>query len=396
MENRRVLVSGASIAGPTLAYWLVRHGFRPTVVERAPRVRAGGNGVDVRGLGIAAAEKMGIMDRVREARADVVGMSFVDDRDRSIARIDVQAMQRKAGSGEVEIMRGDLASTLHEITKDDVEYVFDDAIASLDDDGDGVDVRFARGSERRFDLVVGADGVHSNVRRLAFGEESRFVRFLGHYFATASADPLLGEDRWVSMYNLPGKMAGIYRSGNHAGARAYFAWRSKELDYDYRDVAAQKRILRDAYAGMNWHVPALLAGAEADPDFYFDALTQVRMPSWSSGRVALVGDAAYCASPVTGAGATLSLVGAYRLAGELAAAGGVHTIAFPRYEAGYRPSVERAQAQLFTGLLVPKDCFGIWLRNTIAKLPILGAIAGLEGMFQPRVAEALPEYDRAA
>jgi 2-polyprenyl-6-methoxyphenol hydroxylase-like FAD-dependent oxidoreductase len=390
--NQRILISGASIAGPTLAFWLARYGFRPTVVERAPRLRAGGNGVDVRGQAVEVAERMGIMPRIRAAAADVIGMSFVNAANRSVARIDMQAIQRKNASGEVEIMRGDLAAILYEETKDDVEYVFGDSILTLEQDADGVTVAFDRGATRRFDLVIGADGMHSMVRHLAFGPESQFVRYLGGYGAFSDADPALGEDRWVTLYNEPGKVAGVYRSGNHAGAKAVFGFGRREpLTYDHRDIEQQKRLLSEAFAGVPWQVPELLAGARADPDFYFYALSQVRMASWSSGRVTLVGDAAHCASPMAGAGAMLCLIGAYRLAGELAAAAGDHRVAFCRYEDGHREMIERSQSQLFTGLVVPKSRAAIWTRNTMARLPLLGAMAGLERRLQPKT-KPLPDY----
>jgi len=394
IKNKRVLISGASLAGPTLAFWLARYGFRPTVVENAPRLRQGGNGIDVRGQAIEVAERMGIMLQIRAAATDVVGMSFVDGANRSVARIDMRAIQRKQGSGEVEIMRGDLAAIVYEITRNDGEYIFGDSIKALEQTNDGVTVCFEGGATRQFDLVIGADGMHSTVRRLAFGPESQFIRYMQHYFAFANADPALGEDRWMTIYNEPGKMAGVYRSGNHAGAKAYFAFRRRApLTYDYRDVEEQKRLLSEAFAGMPWRVPELLDSALADPDFYFDALSQVRMPSWSSGRIALVADAAHCASPVAGAGAMLALIGAYRLAGELAAAGGAHQVAFRRYEEGYREMVERTQSQLFIGLLVPKSHTGIWARNTLARLPLLGAMAGMERRLQPQT-KPLPDYAR--
>jgi 2-polyprenyl-6-methoxyphenol hydroxylase-like FAD-dependent oxidoreductase len=398
--NERILISGASIAGPTLAFWLARHGFRPTVVERASALRAGGNGVDVREQAIEVCERMGIMPRIRAAATDVIGTSFVNAANRRVAHIDMQAIQRKYGGREVEVMRGDLARILYEATKNDVEYVFGDSILALEQDDDGVTVAFDRGATRRFDLVIGADGLHSTVRRLAFGPESfatesRFIRYLGHYFAFANADPALGADRWMTLYNLPGKMAGVYRSGNHSQAKAYFAFRQPDPQtYDYRDIEQQKRLLSEAYAGVSsWRVPELLAGALADPDFYFDALSQVRMPSWSSGRVALVGDAAHCASPVSGAGAMLGLIGAYRLAGELSAAAGDHRVAFRRYEEGHRDMIERGQSNLFIGLVVPKSRTGIWARNTMARLPLVGAMAGLERRLQPKT-EPLPDYAR--
>ncbi|MEU6431900.1 FAD-dependent monooxygenase [Microbispora sp. NPDC046973] len=383
--NERILISGASIAGLTLAYWLTRYGLRPTVVERAPGLRAGGNGVDVRDQAVDVVDRMGLLPRVRAAAADVRGMKFVDARDRAVARIDT------TDPGGIEIMRGDLVALLHEQAA--VEYLFGDSVRHLEQDADGVTVTFDHAGTRRFDLVIGADGMHSTVRSLAFGPEERFVRFKDHYFAFADADASLAEDRWVTMHNTPGKMAGLYRSGNHAQAKAYFIFRSAPLSYDVRDVEEHKRLVGQAFAGeTSWRVQELLGAALADPGFYFDALSQVRMDSWSAGRVALVGDAAWCASPASGAGAELALVGAYRLAGELAAAGGDHRIAFPAYDTGHRPLVRKKQRiGPNVRLMVPRTSGGRWLRDTFARLPLMRMTGAVERMARPRL-QALPDY----
>jgi 2-polyprenyl-6-methoxyphenol hydroxylase-like FAD-dependent oxidoreductase len=389
--NDRILISGASIAGLTTAYWLARHGFHPTVVERAPRLRAGGNGVDVRDHAVEVVERMGIVQRVRAAAADVQGMKFVDADDHAVARIDTRE------PGAVEIMRGDLVALLHEATGHDVEYVFGDSIRRLEQDDDGVTVHFEHADTRRFDLVIGADGMHSTVRRLAFGPESRYVRHKDHYFAFADADASLGEDRWVTMYNVPGKMAGIYRSGNHAQAKAYFVFRSAALDHDPRDAEQHKRLVSDAFGGeSSWRVKELLAAALADPDFYFDGLSQVHMDSWSTGRVALVGDAAWCASPASGAGAELALVGAYRLAGELAAAAGDHRVAFPRYQDSHRALVDnKKQIGINVRLMVPRTATGRRVRNTLARLPLMRAIRAVQRLMPTRSTPPLPTYTPA-
>ncbi|MFC8448813.1 FAD-dependent monooxygenase [Kitasatospora sp. NPDC057223] len=373
--DNRILISGSSIAGLTLAHWLARYGFRPTVVERAPALRSGGNGVDLRGRAIEVAERMGIMEHVRAAATDVLGIRFVDAGDRDVVRVGTRV------DDSVEIMRGDLVALLRAAAGDGVEYVLGDSVTALRQDEDGVDVTFEHGPDRRFGLVIGADGMHSNVRRLAFGPESRFLRFKGHYFAFADADPALGENRWVTMYNLPGRMAGIYRSGNHDRAKAYFIFRSEErVAFDHRDVGQQKRLISDAFAAdSSWRTADLLATALADPDFYFDALSQVRMESWSTGRVALVGDAAHCASPASGAGAELALVGAYRLAVELAAADGDHALAFGRYRQGHRALVEQKQRIGFNiGLMVPRSRSARWLRNALFRLPLMRIAAAAE------------------
>ncbi|WP_216901638.1 FAD-dependent monooxygenase [Nocardia alni] len=394
MDNEQILISGAGIAGLTTAYWLSRFGFRPTVVEQAPGLRQGGQGVDVREQAIEVIERMGIWPRVQAAAADVRGMRFVDADGACVGSIDMQRIKDKYGSAEVEIMRGDLVRLLHETTGDDVEYRFGDAIRSFDQDQTGVTAEFEHGHRQRFDLVIGADGLHSAVRRLAFGPEQSVVRHLNYYGAFGDADPGLGPDGWVTQYNTPGVMAGIYRSRTHARAKALFAFRSPRLDFDSRDTAAARDILA-AHFGDNtaWHVAQLLQSALADPDLYVDALAQVRMPSWSSGRVALVGDAAYCAAPVSGAGAQLALLGAYRLAGELAQAGGDHRTGFAAYERTHRPLVtgkQRIGPNL--RLLAPKTRVGITVRNTLTRLPVLESLGGMERIMAPGTTVPLPEY----
>ena len=386
--NEPILISGAGIAGLTLAYWLARHGFRAVVVERAETLRTGGNGVDVRGQASEVAERMGIMSRVRALTADVLGIKFVDAADRAVARVDMRTLD----PASVEIMRGDLVALLREVT--DAEILFGDSIRGLEQDDDGVTVAFEKAPPRRFDLVAGADGMHSQVRRLAFGAEEEFVRHKDHYFAFANADAALGEDRWVTMFNTPGRLAGIYRSGNHAQAKAYFAFRSAPLDYDHRDPSAHKRLVSDAFSDQtSWRTRELLDSALADPDFYFDACAQVQMTSWSAGRVVLTGDAAWCASPASGAGAELALVGAYRLAGELAAAGGDYRSAFNRYDAAHRPRVAaRQQIGPNLRLMVPRTKAGRRARNVLTRLPLLKAASAVERRVQAKNARPLPEY----
>ncbi len=389
--NDRILISGASIAGLTLAHWLARHGFQPTVVERAPALRAGGNGVDVRGQAGEVAQRMGIMPRVRALTADVRGIKFVDAADRAVAHVDMQDLDPSS----VEIMRGDLVALLHEVT--DAETLLGDSIRGLEQDDDGVTVTFEKSPARRFDLVVGADGMHSHVRRLAFGTEEEFVRHKDHYFAFANADAALGEDRWVTMFSTPGRMAGIYRSGNHAQAKAYFAFRSAPLDFDHRDQSVHKRLVSDAFRDQtSWRTRELLDSALADPDFYFDACAQVHMTTWSAGRVVLVGDAAWCPSPASGAGAELALVGAYHLAGELAAAGGDHQLAFTRYDSALRALVAaRQRIGPNLRLMVPRTVVGRHVRNALVRLPLLKAASAVERRVQARNARPLPEYASA-
>ncbi|MGW4773802.1 FAD-dependent monooxygenase [Nocardia sp. NPDC004278] len=343
LKNRTVLISGASIAGPALAYWLRRYGFTPTIVERAPRLRAGGQAIDVLGTATEVVRRMGLLERVREMSTGKRGTSYVDAAGKVKADISSEVFNGVGANGDTEIHRGDLSRVLYEATKEDVEYLFGDSIVELAQDDSGVHVTFANAEPRTFDLVIGADGVHSNTRRLVFGPESEFIRHMGYYISIYTTPNLLELDRWELDYNTPGTIAGSYSARNNTEAKAVFAFESEQLDYDYRDVEQQKKILADRFADQGWEVPKLLAHLDAAEDFYFDAMAQIHMDDWSKGRVALVGDAGYCASPLSGQGADLSLVGAYILAGELAAAGGDHTIAFARYRAAMRPMVEACQ-----------------------------------------------------
>jgi 2-polyprenyl-6-methoxyphenol hydroxylase-like FAD-dependent oxidoreductase len=330
--RKTVLVAGASITGPALAWWLHRYGFAVTVVERAAALRPGGHAVDLRGVARDVVERMGVMPAVRRDCVDERGLAFVDRAGRRTATMPADLFGGEGIVAEIEIMRGDLSRILYEVTRAGVEYLFGDRIDAMTHHDDGVQVRFASGQVRRFDLVIGADGAHSGVRALAFGPEPEYVRHLGAYTAYFTVPDPGDLDHWFLMYNAPGgRVAGI-RPERGGTAKASLSFTAPPLDYDRRDVPEQQRILADRFAGTGWRVPALLAAMPAATDFYFDAICQVHVDRWWRGRVALVGDAGYCGSPLTGLGTSMSLVGAYVLAGELAATPDDHEAAFGRYQ----------------------------------------------------------------
>jgi 2-polyprenyl-6-methoxyphenol hydroxylase-like FAD-dependent oxidoreductase len=371
MENRRILISGASIAGPTLAWWLHRRGFRPTVVERAPAPRDGGQAVDLRGAAREVADRMGILPAIRRAHTGTRGMALVDAANRRLASMPADLLGDSGGAiAELEILRGDLVGILHAATRDQVEYLFDDAIAGIAQGEDGVEVSFERGPARAFDLVVGADGLHSGVRALAFGEEARFVHDLGGYLATFTTTTRLELDGWELFYSVPGRTVGLYPLTAPGRAKALFYFAAPPQAYDRGDLAEQRRLLAGAFAGQAWEVPRLLAAMGDAPDFYLDRVSQVRMDRWSAGRVALVGDAAHSPSPMSGMGTSLALVGAYVLASELAAAAGEHATALARYEQRLRPYVRhcRQQARAARGFLLPTSRTRIWTRTQFLRL----------------------------
>ncbi|GII80706.1 FAD-dependent oxidoreductase [Sphaerisporangium rufum] len=355
MSDRQILISGASIAGPALAYWLRRYGFEPVVVERAPAFRDGGHAVDLRGTAHEVVERMGLMPQVRRASIGTRGMSFVDAAGRRRAGMDVATLGGEGAVSEIEILRGDLARVFYEATRDEVEYIFDDSISALDEDGTGVKVTFERGAPRRFGVVAGADGVHSVVRALAFGPEERYVRHLGAYSSYFTIPYPMSHDRW-DRYHTPlgGRVVAVRPTVRPDEAKALFGFTSPPLSYDRREAAAQKRIVAERFAGVGWEAPRLLAAMAEAPDFYFDATAQVHVDGWSRGRAVLLGDAGYCPSSLTGLGTSLALIGAYVLAGELAAAGGDHRAAFPAYQDAMRGLVRQAQARAGgTGFLMP-------------------------------------------
>ncbi|MYV89610.1 FAD-dependent oxidoreductase [Streptomyces sp. SID1034] len=345
MGGPRVLVAGASIAGPALAHWLRRRGAEVTVVERAPGLRPGGQAVDARGVAREVIERMGLDASVRAACTDTVGAHTVDADGRVLETFRADDDGGDGFIADIEILRGDLSQVLYDDTRDGVEYVFGDRIAELAQDVDGVDVVFAGGSRRRFDLVVGADGLHSELRAMVFGPHERFLRRLGHMLAFYSVPNEFGLDRWLLEYQdqESGRSALLRPIQDATRAMAMFYSASADSDIDHRDVAAQKRLLRERMAGLGWLAPDILAHLDDTPDFYLDQVAQVVMDRWSSGRVGLLGDAAFSSSPMSGQGTGLALVGAYLLAGELAAAGWDADTGFARYEARMRSFVEANQ-----------------------------------------------------
>jgi 2-polyprenyl-6-methoxyphenol hydroxylase-like FAD-dependent oxidoreductase len=365
MKNQSVLISGASIAGPALAYWLHRYGFRPTIVERAPTVRPGGYAVDFRGASIRVLERMGLLPEVQRMQTRIGAITIVDRDNKKLA-----SMPDGFTSGELEILRGDLAGIFHQATRTTTEYIFDDSIAGMEESDGGVDVQFQRGGRRRFDLVAGADGLHSKVRSLAFGEEANFVRYLGYYVSIFTIPNYLDLDRSGLYYGTLGKKVGIFSGGDRREAKASFFFATQPLNYDRRDTEQQKRMLRDHLQQEGWEVPRLLELMETVPDFYFDSVSQVKMKRWSSGRSVLLGDAAYCASPLSGMGTGMAVVGAYVLAGELAEADGDYTLAFERYEGLMRDFVQKCQgiADGGTDWFVPRTRFRLWLSNQMWKI----------------------------
>lgn len=355
----KVLISGASIAGPVLAYWLSRHGFDVTVVERSPALRkTGGHAVDLFRTAMEISERMGVLPDI-EAHATGTTRMFIHRPGSSRpARLDYVKLIGAMSDRHVEIMRDDLSEIYYRAGRDDVEYLFGDTITSISADGD---VTFGHNPPRRFDVVVGADGLHSGVRRLTFGDNIS-ENFLGGYLSVVSVPKNLARDGEMTGYLKPGHMAGIYTADHLDDARAVYIFRpSQPLDYDYRDEDRQRAQLRAAFEHTAPEVDRWLAEIPRTPTFYFDAITQLQMRTWSRGRVTLVGDAGYCPGPAVGGSTSLAVYGAYVLAAEMVRAGDDHAAAFAAYERTMLPRVvsSRKLARVNAKTVVPMTGRGI-------------------------------------
>ncbi|BBX62854.1 hypothetical protein MSAS_20280 [Mycobacterium saskatchewanense] len=361
-----VLVSGASVAGTTVAYWLARHGCSVTVVERHPGLRPGGQAIDVRGPALTVLERMQLRAAADHVRTRIRGASVVDADGNELSQ-DTESTPTGGliANPDIELLRDDLVELLYDSTKLNVEFLFDDSIVALEDDGTSVAVTFQHTDPRRFDLVIGADGLHSTVRRLVFGPEEQFIDRLGTFAAIFTVPNFLDLDYWQTWHYGDSTMAGVYSARNNKEARAMIGFMDPDLRIDYRDAEAQLVELEKRMADDGWVRPQLLEYMRTAPDFYFDEMSQIKMDRWSRGRVALVGDAAYCCSPLSGQGTSVALLGAYVLAGELKAAtrdGEVdYELGFANYHKEFSDYVKRNQWLVVDnipgGAPIPQDVF---------------------------------------
>ncbi|MEQ3553637.1 FAD-dependent monooxygenase [Pseudonocardia nematodicida] len=393
MRPHRVLISGASIAGPALAWWLTRYGWSVTVVERFDGVREGGQNIDVRGAAREVLRRMDLQETVRAAGTGERGIAFVDDGGHRLAEFGAGTGDTDGATAELEILRGDLADLLVEHTRAGVEYVYGDQIADLDDLGTHVRVGFAHGDEREFDVVVLAEGLSSHTRKLVL--PGARISELGMHIAYLTIPRTPADDDWWRVYAATGSRVLWLRPDNHGTLRAGLALRSAVRGLEDLDRADQATVLRRTFAGAGWEIDRVLAVLDDTP-FVLDTVGQMRLPSWSRGRVALIGDTAFCSSPVSGMSTSLALVGAYVLAGELTRCHD-HRDAFAAYERLMRPYVERAQSlptSLF-GFVYPRTRAGLRVQRTairIAGSPAarrVGAVA-LRGLGSPADEFELP------
>jgi 2-polyprenyl-6-methoxyphenol hydroxylase-like FAD-dependent oxidoreductase len=391
--SMRIAISGAGVAGPALAHWLLRAGHAPTLIERAPAFRTGGYVIDFWGVGYEVARRMGIERAVLDAGYRIQAMQSVGMHGEVLASADTAGFLKLVGGGFTSIPRGDLARIIYGTVADRAETLFGDSIAALEQHASGVRVALEHGGERDFDLVVGADGLHSNVRGLLFGDDPRFGKYLGCRVAACVVEGYRPRDELLYVtHSVPDRQVGRFAL---RGDRTmfFFIFRSDDASVP-GDAATQKAVLRREFGDAGWECPRILDAVDASDDLYFDVVSQVRLPRWSEDRVALVGDAAACVSLLAGEGTGLAMTEAYVLAGELARAGGDHRVAFAKYEARLRPLIAAKQeaATRFIGFFATRTRFGLWLRNQALKAVGLGPLFRRLAARGLRDALELPDY----
>jgi 2-polyprenyl-6-methoxyphenol hydroxylase-like FAD-dependent oxidoreductase len=392
MSNRTVLISGLGIAGPTLAFWLKAGGFEPTLIERSPQLRTGGYVIDFWGLGYDIAERMGLKNDIERIGYHVQEMRVVDDRGKRVSGFDVDVFRELTKGRYVTLGRSELSRLLFEKAADTSE-VFDNEVVGLEDREDGMSVEFRHGRARQFDLVVGADGLHSQVRKLVFGPQHQFEKNLGYAVAAFELSGYRPRDEDVYvMYGRPGRSLGRFTMRENRTLFLFvFATGNDALP---ETLDGQKELLLALYADDKWECRHILDELKGAQELYFDRASQIRMPRWSRGRVALVGDAAFCVSLLAGQGSALAMTSAYVLAGQLAKAGGRHEMAFREYEAFLRSYIETKQvgAARFGGALAPKTQWGLWFRNQVMNAFTLPGLARLAVGREITEKLVLPDY----
>lgn len=389
----KVLISGAGVAGPCLAYWLQRHGFEPTIVERAPQLRTGGYIIDFWGAGFDVAERMGLVPQILEKGYKVRELRQVDRSGMRVSGFSVSVLDRITQGRYTSLPRGDLAASLYRAFEDRVDTIFDDSIAGIEDNGREVRVRFERTSSRVFDLVVGADGLHSRVRHLVFGDETRFERFLGMKVAAFAAEEYRPRDPLIYVIHREvGQQVGRFSMRDDRTMFLFvFADENPEIP---GDADGQKALLREQFSGSGWECANILNALERSDALYLDRVSQIHMDRWAQGRIALVGDAAFCVSLLAGQGSALAMVAAYVLAGELKRANGNHEIAFAKYHGrlgGFIAAKQKAAVKL-TSFFAPRSRFGMFLGNQVMKLMALPFVTELAVGRDIRDRVELPEY----
>lgn len=397
MHNGAVLICGIGIAGATLAYWLSENGFEPTLIERASGLREGGSVIDLSGVGYEVAERMGLLPDFKAQEYNVQEVRFVDGRGRRVGGFDARVFRSLTGGRYVSLTRGDLAKLLYRNIERRCEVIFNDTINAIEQDERGVNVTFERARPRRFDLVIGAGGLHSVVRKLLFDSEQQFHRFLGYAAVAFEVKGYRPRDEGVYVcYAAPGKQVARFALRDDRTMFLFVFATDQAPQIDPADNRLPKELLRAKFDREEWECPNILSALDGCGDLYFDQVSQIRMNTWSLGRVALVGDAAFCPSLISGRGAALSMLAAYVLAGELSKRKERPEEAFRHYQRFLRYFIIEKQvgAEQFAVSFVPQTPFDLFLRNQFTKAFSVSLVAKL-AMGETLVDRIdLPEYPR--
>jgi 2-polyprenyl-6-methoxyphenol hydroxylase-like FAD-dependent oxidoreductase len=391
----RIAISGAGVAGPALAHWLLRTGHEPTLIEQAPHVRAGGYVIDFWGLGYTLVERMGILRQVLEAGYAVEEVRLVDAHGRRAGGFRTEAMRGMLDGRFTSLPRGDLAAQIYRTIEGRVEALFGNSITAIDEQADRVCVDLAQGGQRAFDLVIGADGLHSAVREIAFGPESRFERNLGYYVAAFEADGYRPRDELVYVsYGTPGRQISRFSLRGDRTMFLFVFLADHLAGPEPHGLDERKRTLHALFDAVGWEAAEILEAMEQVDELYFDRVSQIVMDRWSKGRIALIGDAGACVSLLAGEGTGLALTEAYVLAGELHRAGGDYETGFRRYEERLRPFIEGKQrsARNFASSFAPRTAFGLWFRNQATQFMAIPGVANRIIGTGLRDDIALPDY----
>lgn len=392
----RIIINGVGIAGPTIAYWLRKSGHEVVLVEEAPQLRRGGYMVDFWGLGYDIAEKMGLIPRIRELGYQVRQVRFVNRHGRRTGGFSVDVFGRMTHGRFTSLRRSDLAATIYQALDGQVETIFGDSVARIENVGHQVRVSFDHAATREVDLVIGADGLHSRVRDLAFGPEAEFEVSLGYHVAAFELDGYQPRDELVYVsHGVPGRQVSRFSMRNDK-TLFLFVFRDEYLPAgSLSNEQQRKSALTSVFADVGWECPQILAAMENASGLYFDRVSQIRMDRWTTGRTALLGDAAACVSLLAGEGTGLAMAEAYVLAGELQGCRGDHRVAFARYQQQMMPFLKHKQesAATFASSFAPKTTFGITCRNLVTRLLRLPPVADFFIGRDLRDAVTLPDYE---
>jgi 2-polyprenyl-6-methoxyphenol hydroxylase-like FAD-dependent oxidoreductase len=392
----KIAISGAGVAGPTLAYWIRRTGHDPTLIEKAPHFRTGGYIIDFGLSGYTVAERMGVVPELRKAGYSVRELRFLDDRGRKTGGFSTDGIRRMLKDRYTSLARGDLAATIYRTIEGRVECIFGDSISAVQEHDGGVRVSFQQAAPRDFDLVIGADGLHSTVRELVFGPESQFEKQLGYHVAAFEVEGYRPRDELVYVcHGKPGWQAARFSQRDDRTVFLFVFVSECMAGPEPHGLDERKALLHRVFDGAGWECPQILRAMDSVEDLYFDRASQIRMDAWSKGRVMLIGDAACCISLLGGEGAGLAMTEAYVLAGELKRAGPDYREAFARCEQRLRPFIEGKQkaARKFASSFAPKTRLGVWFRNQVTKVMGIPLVADFFIGRAVRDDFDLPEYE---